>query len=216
MPPRLTPLRRKLLETLYQLSHSGPVTSARLAEAMGVGRGGVRDHIEALEELGLLEREILGPVTVYLHLTDPALESLGVGYPLLGEIAAGQPILADTLEYGGRIERLEEMLPVEPGDYRLLVRGDSMCGIGICDGDTVFVRPQRWAEDGDIAAVLFPGSNAATLKFFFAEHDRVRLEPANPDFPSMTFDAQQVKVQAVYVCHLAVRGRNRPPSSLRS
>ena len=202
MPPRLTPLRKTLLETLYQLSRSGPVTPISLAEAMEVGRSSIRDHIEALEELGLLEREILSPVKVHLHLTDLAREAVGVGYAHLGEIAAGLPILAHG-EVERRIETLEDVLPLERGDFFLTVRDNSMCDAGICDRDLALIRPQPWAEDGDIAVVLLPGDNAATLKYFFAEGDFVRLEPANPQFLSMTFPSDRVIVQGVCLGHIS-------------
>ena len=97
------------------------------------------------------------------------------GLPLVGSVAAGQPILAE--------ENIEEYVPVPPaaggedGEYVLRVRGDSMIDAGILEGDYVVVRPQETAGDGEIVVALV--GEEATVKRFFRESDHVRLQPEN-------------------------------------
>jgi len=97
--------------------------------------------------------------------------------PLVGRVTAGEPILA--------VENVEDYIPL-PRDlaggentFLLTVRGDSMVGAGIFDGDTVIVRPQDTARNGDIVVALV-GDEEATVKRFFKEKNAVRLQPENP------------------------------------
>jgi repressor LexA len=102
----------------------------------------------------------------------------GAGLPVVGQVAAGQPILAE--------ENIEEYVQVPPaaggddGEYVLRVRGDSMVDAGILEGDFVVVRPQETATDGEIVVALV-GEEAeeATVKRFYRERDHVRLQPEN-------------------------------------
>jgi repressor LexA len=97
------------------------------------------------------------------------------GLPLVGQVAAGQPILAE--------ENIEDYLEVpdvvggEDGDYILRVRGESMKDAGILEGDFVVVRPAEEARDGEIVVTLI--DDEATVKRFFREKDHVRLQPEN-------------------------------------
>jgi repressor LexA len=97
------------------------------------------------------------------------------GLPLVGQVAAGAPILAE--------ENIEEYLEVpnviggESGDYILRVKGDSMCDAGILEGDYVVVRPADDAANGEIVVAMI--DDEATVKAFYREKDRVRLQPAN-------------------------------------
>jgi len=99
----------------------------------------------------------------------------GQGLPLVGHVAAGQPILAE--------ENIEDYVPVPPiaggdeGEYILRVRGESMKDAGMLDGDFVVVRPQETAVDGEIVVALV--GEEATVKRFFRENDHVRLQPEN-------------------------------------
>ena len=98
------------------------------------------------------------------------------GLPLIGHVAAGQPILAE--------ENIEEYVEVpelaggDTGEYILRVRGDSMKDVGIMEGDFVVVRPQDTAKDGEIVVALV--GEEATVKRFFRESDHIRLQPENP------------------------------------
>jgi repressor LexA len=97
------------------------------------------------------------------------------GLPLVGQVAAGQPILAEE-----NIEDYVQVPPIaggEEGEYVLRVRGESMKDIGILEGDYVVVRPQDTAADGEIVVALV--GEEATVKRFFREVDHVRLQPEN-------------------------------------
>jgi repressor LexA len=97
------------------------------------------------------------------------------GLPLVGQVAAGQPILAE--------ENIEDYVTVpelaggEDGEYVLRVRGESMIDAGILEGDYVVVRPQDTASDGEIVVALV--GEEATVKRFFREDDHIRLQPEN-------------------------------------
>jgi repressor LexA len=97
------------------------------------------------------------------------------GLPLLGSVAAGQPMLAE--------ENVEDYVPVPEiaggadGEYLLRIRGDSMKEAGIIEGDFVVVRPQDSARDGDVVVALL--GEEATVKRFFRERDHIRLQPEN-------------------------------------
>ena len=97
------------------------------------------------------------------------------GLPLVGQVAAGQPVLAE--------ENIEDYIQTptvaggDEGDYLLRVRGESMKDAGILEGDLVVVRPQETASDGDIVVALV--GEEATVKRFFQESDHVRLQPEN-------------------------------------
>jgi repressor LexA len=100
------------------------------------------------------------------------------GIPLIGRIAAGEPILAaENIEDHITIERI---FPMDGRCFALRVKGNSMIEDGIHDGDIVVVRPQRTAENGDIVVALL--DDEATVKRFYREKKHVRLQPANPAF----------------------------------
>lgn len=105
--------------------------------------------------------------------------------PLLGKIAAGQPILAE--------EECEFFSPIDDtrADFCLRVRGDSMIGAGIKDGDIVFIRKQESVDDGEIAAVLV--DDEATLKRVYISDDAVTLIAENPKYKPMVYTKKQCK-----------------------
>ena len=128
--------------------------------------------------------------------SEPALDRL----PLLGQIAAGAPLLAE--------ENIEDELAVpEPlgrdADFLLRVRGDSMINAGILDGDVLVVRKQPDARNGEIVVALVgddEGANEATVKTFYREQSRVRLQPENDALEPIYADHVQVlgKVTGVF------------------
>ncbi len=105
--------------------------------------------------------------------------------PLLGEIAAGEPIFAD--------EEIEYYSPGEDSgaDFCLRVHGDSMSGVGIKDGDIVFIRKQDCVDEGDIAAVLV--DDEATLKRVYRSEDSVTLVSENPKYKPMVYTKKQCR-----------------------
>lgn len=141
----------------------------------------VHSHLTKLEEIGFLRRDPTKP---------RALEVLGeaswrqenfVPVPLVGRVTAGQPILA--------IENIEETFPLptslignDEDVFMLTVQGDSMINAGILDGDYVIVRKQSSANNNDIVVALINDEDA-TVKRFFKEKDRIRLQPENDSIP---------------------------------
>lgn len=164
----------------YSSRHGYPPTVRDIGKAVGLASSStVHAHLANLEKVGLLRRDPSKPRAI--ELLDRAVEGVKNvvrpgGLPLVGQVAAGQPVLAE--------ENIEEYVDVPPiaggqdGEYLLRVRGDSMRDAGILEGDFVVVRPQRTAKDGEIVVALV--GEEATVKRFFKESDHVRLQPENP------------------------------------
>ena len=133
---------------------------------------GVMCHLKALQKKGLIHRE--PNMSCAIQLLDDPVSAHQMGLKLVGRIAAGQPIEA--------VEQHEELTFsdwTEPGDkFALRVTGDSMIEEHIADGDFVIIKRQEQARDGQIVAVR-DDDGEATLKKFFRDRNRVRLEPAN-------------------------------------
>lgn len=206
MPPRLTARRLELLRTLARLERQlgRPPSTAELAAALGVTLPGLAEHLRLLVGFGLLDKGgRYGPYT----LTAGGREAIGSGFPVLGDIAAGAPILAEESR-DIRAEKLSDVLDLREGDYLLRVRGDSMRGVGIYDGDLIAVRPCEACHNGEIAVVLLPGENSATLKRIYKEGDQVRLVSENPAVGPMVYPAAEVRVQGCLAGHIgAARSR---------
>ncbi len=135
-----------------------------------------REHLRLIEQKGLLQRAPGRPRAIKLAIKLPEISKDSVGVPLLGRIAAGQPSLA--------LEEIEETLPLPRQLFRgkrlfaLRVRGDSMIGAGIFDGDVAVLDAEREVRDTEIAAVVFEGE--ATLKRVFKTSKGLRLHAENP------------------------------------
>jgi repressor LexA len=182
--PVLTDRQRQILDflTKYVDSHGYPPTVREIGEAVGLASPStVHAHLANLERAGLLKRDPTKPRAIELRREPKAPPAPDVHkLPLVGEVAAGGPLLAE--------ENVEEYLAVpEPlskgGDEFLLrVKGDSMINAGILDGDFAVVRRQDDARNGDIVVALAgddESTDEATLKRFFKEDGRVRLQPEN-------------------------------------
>ena len=167
----------------YSAKYGYPPTVRDIGKAVGLASSStVHAHLANLEKIGLLRRDPTKPRA--LELLDRAAASVqaGVqtflqpGLPLVGQVAAGQPIVAE--------ENIEEYIQTpsfaggEDGEFLLRVRGDSMVDAGIIQDDLVVVRSQDHAQDGDIVVALV--GEEATVKRFFQEADHVRLQPENP------------------------------------
>jgi repressor LexA len=171
----------------YAGKYGYPPTVREIGQAVGLHSSStVHAHLANLEKIGLLRRDPTKPRAIEL-LVDKAKKAIrSPGLPLVGEVAAGEPVLAD--------ERIEEYLEVpeviggETGDYILQVKGDSMKDAGILEGDYVIVRPAEIADNGEIVVALI--EDEATVKRFYKERQRIRLEPANKAYkPIRTNDA---------------------------
>lgn len=202
-PPPLTPRQLRVLRLIrsFQQRQCYSATIAELADALGAGRTTVFEHIDALAAKGLLEK--LPCKARSLSLTRQALRLLEEypdagcdespdGLRLLGRVAAGSPI-----------EAIENPEPVSldslfgAGDtFALEVCGDSMIDEGIRDGDYVVCRKTAIADNGDLVIAILD-DNAATLKRFFREPARVRLQPANERYKPIYSD--NCRIEAVVV-----------------
>jgi repressor LexA len=165
----------------YSAKYGYPPTVRDIGKAVGLASSStVHAHLSNLEKVGLLRRDPSKPRAI--ELLDRAVGAVKdvvgpSGLPLVGHVAAGQPILAE--------ENIEDYVQVpgiaggEDGEYLLTIRGDSMKNAGILEGDFVVVRPQDTATDGEIVVALV--GEEATVKRFFREDDHVRLQPENED-----------------------------------
>jgi repressor LexA len=167
----------------YSAKYGYPPTVRDIGKAVGLASSStVHAHLANLEKIGLLRRDPSKPRAI--ELLDRAVGSAvdGVrsivradGLPLVGSVAAGQPVLAE--------ENIEEYISVpevaggEDGQYLLRIRGDSMKNAGILEGDLVVVHPQETAREGEIVVALL--GEEATVKRFFREADHIRLQPEN-------------------------------------
>lgn len=179
----LTTRQKQILEFIRrQIRERGYPPSVReIGEAVGLRSSStVHGHLARLEEKGYLRRDPTKPRAIEVLDDDPTRvlqHQRLVSVPLVGRVTAGEPILA--------VENIEDYIPLPrdlaggEGTFLLSVRGDSMIGAGIFDGDTVIVRPQPTADNGDIVVAMV-GDEEATIKRFFREKDAIRLQPENP------------------------------------
>lgn len=177
--------QQRILATIrdWVARYGYPPSTRELGRAVGLrSSSSVSKHLRSLEERGLLRRStaVTRPIDVRPFLRAAAPEPAGdlVSVPVVGDIAAGTPILAD--------EHLDEALTL-PRDltgrgtvFGLRVRGDSMIDAAICDGDLVVVRQQPEAHSGQIVAAMIDGE--ATVKVYRRRGGHVLLEPRNPAY----------------------------------
>lgn len=167
-------------------------TLGEIAEAIGVhSLATVHEHLQALSTKGVIKR-FEGAVRG-IEVLDQKISSAlqGVELPILGYIAAGQPIMTYT-DPDATVKVSPSMVSGKKRSYVLQVKGDSMIEEGILDGDFVIIEEQNTALDGEIVVALLD-NGLATLKRFFRELDRIRLEPANSSMPPIY--ATDVRIQ---------------------
>ncbi len=179
----LAPRQRALLDFIasYQDQKGIPPTIREIGEALGIkSTNGVSDHIKALVRKGYLERVGDARSSRGVRLSQAARggfrEEATVAVPLLGRVAAGSPVLAEE-NYARTFHIDSDMMPHNAATFALTVTGNSMIEDGILDGDFVFVKKQNTARNGEMAVVMVDGD--ATVKRFYREKDRIRLQPAN-------------------------------------
>jgi repressor LexA len=181
----------------YAGEHGYPPTVRDIGKAIGLASSStVHAHLANLEKLGVLRRDPTKPRAIEV-LKDKARDVVTpAGLPVVGQVAAGQPVLAD--------ENIEEYVPVpgiaggDDGEFVLRVKGDSMKDAGILEGDFVIVRRQETAGDGDIVVALV--GEEATVKRFFRENDHVRLQPENEAMEPIRTREAQVLGRVVGLC----------------
>jgi repressor LexA len=181
----------------YSAKHGYPPTVRDIGKAIGLTSSStVHAHLANLEKVGLLRRDPSKPRAIEV-LVDKAKQVVTPnGLPVVGQVAAGQPVLAD--------ENIEEYVPVpeiaggEQGEFLLRVKGDSMKDAGIFDGDHVVVRRQKAARNGEIVVALV--GEEATVKRFFKENDHVRLQPENQEMEPIRTRDLELLGRVVGVC----------------
>ena len=168
-------------------------TLQEIAKRFGIGTTTVHRYLTELESNGLLERRFAnGRYDVSTSATNKAFSSL-LNIPVVGEIACGTPILAE--------ENIDNYVYIsrdflgEGNFFALKAKGDSMIGANICDGDTVIVRQQDTAEEGQIVVALI--NDEATLKRYYFDKKRkqVRLHPENVALDDLYYD--KVNIQGI-------------------
>jgi repressor LexA len=189
----ITERQRKVLEGIHHIARERgyPPTVREIGERLGLRSScTVQRHLEALERKGYIKRRPTKARSIeIIQAEDPTMVPVPmVPVPIVGTVAAGQPILA--------AENIEEIFPL-PRDivkddqcFMLRVKGDSMIEAGIFDGDHVVVRQQPYAEDGDIVVAMI--GEEATVKYLRRRRNRVYLEPANSSMQAIVATDVQI------------------------
>lgn len=172
--------QRQILDFLnsYIAKHGNAPTLVEIAKKLGVrSLATVHEHLQTLEKKGLIKKS--SGISRSIELIDQKIGQLvkGVELPLSGFIAAGSPIEPFT-DPNATFAVAQNMVPKNAKSYVLQVKGESMIEDGILDGDFVVIEETNQAHDGDIVVAMIE-NGVVTLKRFFKEKDRVRLEPAN-------------------------------------
>jgi repressor LexA len=198
MDRRLTERQQHVLAYIddYLATHQVAPSLAEIGRAAGnISATAALAHVAALEKKGYVRRnphqarsiEVVPRPTTSEGEQPPLLR-----LPIMGTIAAGQPI--EALVDGSETMLVESSLARGPDNFILRIRGNSMIGDGICDGDMVIVAPQTTAQEGETVVALLT-EDVVTLKRFYREHNRIRLQPANP------------LVEPMYVSDVTIQGR---------
>jgi len=185
----LSPTQKKILEFITETirEHDRSPTIREIGEEFGISStNGVRYHLKVLEERGYIKREkgiSRGIEWREHHVPSPARAGAHE-VPIVGQVAAGTPILAvENIESAMAVD---EMFTKSDECFALYVSGDSMKGVGILSGDIVIVRPQSTARNGDTVVALI--DDDATVKTYVREKGRVVLRPENDAFDDIVLD----------------------------
>jgi repressor LexA len=198
----LTPRQLEIVRFIrdYVAEHEIPPTMQEIADHLGVSRPTVFEHIEALEARGAIRRRrtISRGIKLAPELAAEMrpVRLAGLRLPLVGRIAAGRPIEAveDT-----EVLDVETLFRGRLGEtFALQVRGNSMIDEHIRDGDYVIVEKRDDARNGETVVALIDDSEA-TLKKFYRDMDRIRLQPANPTMEPIFVEADRVRIQGVVI-----------------
>ncbi len=194
----LTSLENRMLEFIreYLARHGEAPTMTEIGQAIGVNsKGTVHRYVQSLRQKGKLEQTERGWRGIRLTDTRHTQPST---LPLVGRIAAGHPIEAipDQEEIN-----LAEMF-VGERTYALQVKGESMIGVGILDGDIVIIEARERADYGDIVVALIDEEEATLKRFKRYADGQIELSPENPDLQPMVFAPERVRIQGVLVGQL--------------
>ncbi len=193
-----TLLEKRILNFIHAfiIKHGHSPTLVEIGKAVEINsKGTIHRYVQNLRNKGMLaapERGWRG-----IRLADDALSN-STTLPLVGRIAAGQPI--EAVQNQEEIN-LSEMF-VGKDRYALQIKGDSMIDIGILDGDIVIIEPRSTAEFGDIIVALIDNEDATLKRFKKLKNGRIELSPENQDLQPMIYDAARVKIQGILVGQL--------------
>jgi repressor LexA len=160
-------------------AHSYPPTIREIADHFYISVKGAHDHVTALKRKGILNQVDKRPRTIELSAGYREKTSSIVEVPILGTVAAGHPILSEE-NFDGNILLHRSMLKKNKKYFALKIKGDSMSGAGILDGDMAVIEKQSTIQNGEIAVAVV--DDAVTIKRFFKESSRARLQPENPAY----------------------------------
>jgi repressor LexA len=215
MAKDLSERQQKILEFIGEFIDENrfPPTIREIGENVGISSTSVvKYNLDVLERKECIERdrEISRGIRLVGDFAERVSEIAArmadvIQVPLLGRIAAGEPIpVPDTdappFGYDNTVELTRDIVKDEKGIYALEVRGDSMIDALIHDGDIVLMRHQEQVENGQLAAIWLRDQEETTLKRFYLEGKRVRLQPANPTMQPMFYPADNVRVMGKVVC----------------
>ena len=193
-----TLLEKRILNFIHAfiVKHGHSPTLVEIGQAMDISsKGTIHRYVQSLRNQGLLAQPERGWRGI--RLADDALSN-STTLPLVGRIAAGQPI--EAIENQEEIN-LTEMF-VGKDRFALQIKGDSMIDIGILDGDIVVIQPQNTAQFGDIVVALIDDQEATLKRFKKLKDGRIELSPENQNLEPMIYDASRVKVQGILVGQL--------------
>ena len=189
----LTDRQRSILEFLREfLEDNGyPPTLREIGAEFGIkSPRGVQDHLAALERKGHIRREPDRSRGIEILGLRPPRPDYIVRLPLVGRVAAGQPVLSE--------ENIDDWMEIDAalarkGNFLLRVTGDSMLGAHILDGDTLVVEAREEARNGEIVVALV--DDEATVKTFYRERGAIRLQPENEDYDPIVVPAGSAEVR---------------------
>jgi repressor LexA len=197
--PKLTDRQREVFDFIrgYAREHGYPPAVRDIGRALGLASPStVHGHLAKLERAGLVRRDPTKPRALELLAGSARAAAAAAGLPLVGRVAAGQPVLAE--------ENIEDYIEVpelaggERGEFVLRVSGESMRDAGILEGDYVILQRQETADDGDIVVALV--EDEATVKRLYRERDHVRLQPENPEMEPIRAREVTILGRVVGVC----------------
>ncbi|MGN6506625.1 MAG: transcriptional repressor LexA [Tepidisphaeraceae bacterium] len=194
----LTPRQLDVLVAIRNYRHLNGYapTMQELADSLGTSKVTIFEHVGALERKNVIRRDKHKARSLEI-IADERLpdENRSTKLPLLGNIAAGSPI--EAVENREELD-LESMFASKQGVYVLRVRGESMIEDHLCDGDFVVIERREMAKSGEqVVALLDTGE--ATLKRYYREGGKVRLQPANASMQPRIVDADRVRIQGVVI-----------------
>ncbi len=199
----LSERQNKILSFLktFTLDNGYPPTIREIGEAVGITSTSVVNYnLDALQRAGLIYRD--RTVSRGIRLVEGLGELTGaadlVRIPLLGRIAAGEPLRVFSEGFDGETDTLEitrDIVSDTEGVYALKVKGTSMIDAFINDGDIVIMRHTETAKNGDMVAAWLKDKEETTLKRFFYEGNRVRLQPENQTMDPIYVDPAQVDIK---------------------